>query len=87
MYIDKVMPCYDQYTTHATQVTRQHYVWSMMLYTKMFLYQILMSVPRVMVVVVTPVETHLDPLLVAVDLDTCCKVTAEPVQVTIHVIP
>ena len=69
------------------QVICQHYIWSMMLYTKIFLYQILMSVPRVMVVVVTPVETHLDPLLVAVDLDTRCKVTAEPVQVTIHATP
>ena len=76
VYIDRVMPCYD----HTTQASN-------MLYTKIFLYQILMSVPRVMVVVVTPVETHLDPLLVAVDLDTCCKVTAEPVQVTIHATP
>lgn len=46
-----------------------------------------MSVSGVMAVVLIPVAIHLVPLLVAVDLDTCCKATAGHVQVTIHDTP
>ena len=86
------MPCYD-HTTQLSNINKLHNLLMLRMVhdvtysTKMFLYQILMSVLRVMVVVLTPVEIHLDPLLVAVDLDTRCKMTAGPVQVTNHATP